>query len=206
MTRAPVKQAAKPGKQASKPRRGINGAAKGAAFERLMAKQLSLWVSAGESEDLLWRSGGSGARSTSRVKRGGKALNYQSADIALVDPAAQPFADLFVAECKFYKQLDLHRMFYDPKASVIGAWWAKVCKEADEVSKEPMLVVKGNTYKALVFMRPWRPPAGLGVLVHDLNATALLFEELVTYSFRGIAHPPSPPRKGVPRARLLLSP
>jgi hypothetical protein len=43
---------------------------KGAGFERQMCKELSLWWSNGNRDDIFWRTAGSGARATSRKKKG----------------------------------------------------------------------------------------------------------------------------------------
>lgn len=195
-------------------KKAVNGAAKGADFERLMARELSLWISAGKSDDLLWRSGGSGARSTSRFKKkGGKHLDYQSADIALVHPEAKPFADRFVTECKFYRQLDLHRMFHGARASLIGAWWSKVSREAANVHKEPLLIVKGNGLAPLIFSTASRMQStGLSndvrearVIIGALDAGCVELSVLInTNTFEQFAEQAIVPRKGKQRARLLL--
>lgn len=43
---------------------------KGGGFERKMCKRLSLWYSHGERDDIFWRTAGSGARATCRMKQG----------------------------------------------------------------------------------------------------------------------------------------
>lgn len=54
---------------------------KGGEFERECCKLLSLWLSGGKSDDHLWRSSGSGARATTRRKKGKKTAGHDS-DIA----------------------------------------------------------------------------------------------------------------------------
>lgn len=71
----------------------------GPPFERKVAKQLSLWWTAGESDAVFWRTAGSGGRATNRAKRG-KATKNQSGDICAIDPVGQPFMDVFALEIK----------------------------------------------------------------------------------------------------------
>lgn len=126
-------------KRTPKPGRG---AAKGAAFERLMAKTFSRWISAGASEDLLWRSAGSGGRSTQRRKQTGKGIEYHASDIAPLHPDAAPFVDVFTLECKNYASIDLNQLFYTPAESTIAKWWAQAQRDAASVDRVPLLVVK----------------------------------------------------------------
>ena len=48
------------------------GKAKGSSFERLICKELSLWITGGEHQDVFWRSAMSGGRSTVAMKKGDK--------------------------------------------------------------------------------------------------------------------------------------
>lgn len=74
--------------------------AKGSSFERKISKQLSLWWSAGEHDDLFWRVMGSGGRATRRA-RTGKGVKHQSfGDIEATDVSAKGLTDLMVIELK----------------------------------------------------------------------------------------------------------
>lgn len=77
----------------------MNGKIKGSDFEREICKLLSLWWTAGKRDDVFWRSQTSGARATSRAKRGSK-THGQHADIAAVDPIGSPLTDVFSIEVK----------------------------------------------------------------------------------------------------------
>jgi hypothetical protein len=136
-------------------RRAVNGSQKGSAFERLIAKQLSLWVSVGASTDLFWRSASSGARSTVRFKKTGKAIEAHASDIAPIHADAEPLASMFVIECKNYKSLSIHQVFYSWDTSPLATWWAQATRDADRVLKVPMLVVKENLYPPLVVLPTW---------------------------------------------------
>lgn len=59
-------------------------AGKGSAFERKISKQLSLWWTKGERDDVFWRSQQSGGRATIR-KRAGKTTSNQEGDITAMD-------------------------------------------------------------------------------------------------------------------------
>lgn len=72
---------------------------KGGAFERLICKQLSLWWTDDKRDDIFWRTAGSGARATTRSKRGQGTKN-QYGDVQATDPIGQPLIDLCTIEIK----------------------------------------------------------------------------------------------------------
>jgi len=73
--------------------------AKGGGFEREMCKKLSLWWTSGKSDDIFWRTSGSGARATTRAKSN-KATFGQSGDVGATHPDGLPLINLFVIELK----------------------------------------------------------------------------------------------------------
>lgn len=75
------------------------GSAKGSAFEREICKKLSLWWTGDERDDVFWRTSGSGARATTRSKKG-KGTFGQHGDIQAVDPMGQPLIDFICFELK----------------------------------------------------------------------------------------------------------
>lgn len=75
------------------------GHSKGSSFERKLCKQLSLWWTHGERDDIFWRTSGSGARAKSRGKQGAKTFG-QYGDMQATDPIGQPLIDLFTFEFK----------------------------------------------------------------------------------------------------------
>jgi hypothetical protein len=113
---------------------------KGAAFERLVCRQLSLWISGGKNANLFWRSSMSGGRATIAAKKGEK-IRVQSGDIAAIDPAGHPFLDVFYVECKRNKTVRLDRLFYPMKGKLLPIW-ETAKKNAAEVGKVPLLIVK----------------------------------------------------------------
>jgi hypothetical protein len=75
------------------------GNQKGSAFERTISKQLSLWWTEGERDDVFWRSTQSGGRATQRAKSG-KTTASSYGDIAPLDSIGKPFTDYFCIELK----------------------------------------------------------------------------------------------------------
>lgn len=75
---------------------------KGSAFERTLAKQLSLWWTQNDRpprDDVFWRSSQSGGRATERAKKGLKTAGSYG-DICAIDPIGQPLLDLWTIELK----------------------------------------------------------------------------------------------------------
>ena len=72
---------------------------KGFSYERSICKQLSLWWTAGERDDIFWRTPGSGARATTRAKQN-KDTFGQHGDIQAIDPIGLPFTNLLFIEIK----------------------------------------------------------------------------------------------------------
>jgi len=82
-----------------KTKRKGRGMKKGSAFEREICKQLSLWWTGSERDDVFWRTSGSGARAKTRAKTGGQTFG-QYGDVQATDPIGQPLLDLFSIEIK----------------------------------------------------------------------------------------------------------
>jgi hypothetical protein len=72
---------------------------KGGEYEREISKQLSLWVSKGKRDDLIWRTSASGGRATTRSKKKLETA-YAYGDLTFTDPKAKPLFDLAVIEAK----------------------------------------------------------------------------------------------------------
>ncbi len=75
------------------------GKRKGSKFEREICKQLSLWWTDGEREDVFWRTASSGGRAVQRSKKG-KGTAGGSGDICAIDPIGKPLTDVFTMELK----------------------------------------------------------------------------------------------------------
>ena len=77
---------------------------KGGNFERLICKQMGLWWTDGERDDIFWRTSQSGGRATTRSKSGKQTFG-QYGDISATDPIGQPLLDACSFELKIgYKK------------------------------------------------------------------------------------------------------
>lgn len=132
------------------------GKQKGAAFERHICQALSLWLSGGERQDLLWRSAMSGGRATVAHKKGVK-LTTQGGDISAIDPLGAVLTDNFCIEVKFYKDLDIQAFLLGK--GKLTAFWKQVTRDASRYGKEPMLIAKQNIYPTMVLVRSISPLA-----------------------------------------------
>lgn len=72
---------------------------KGSDFERAVSKQLSLWWTNGERDDVFWRSSQSGGRATVRGRKGTKTANSYG-DIGLLDECGAPLLRILILELK----------------------------------------------------------------------------------------------------------
>jgi hypothetical protein len=118
---------------------------KGAAFEREISYALSHWWSGGKRDDLFWRTHGSGARATSRGKRG-KQTAGQYGDICASDPAGADLLKLFTFSLKTgYARETLQDLVDDPMnpASRPSAWpvWVHEAMECSEQAGVPFWAV-----------------------------------------------------------------
>lgn len=119
--------------------------AKGSAFERLVCKELSLWVSNGIRDDLYWRSAMSGGRASVRFKKTNKTSSTQAGDITAIDPLGKPLLDVFCIECKTYKALHYQSLlFLKPKDSSFVGFWTQARDAANDHNLTPMLIAKQN--------------------------------------------------------------
>lgn len=121
---------------------------KGASFEREVCKTLSLWVSDGTAEDLFWRSAMSGGRSTVAAKKG-KRLAAQAGDISAVSARGAAITDVFLIECKAYKDMKIANSLFKGTGNLID-FWMKLNKECRKYKRLPMLVFKQNNFPILV--------------------------------------------------------
>lgn len=84
------------------------GASKGAAYERTLAVLLSMWLTDGEREDVLWRTAMSGGRATV-ARRKGRSAESQAGDLQPTDSVGDWFCSTFLIEAKRYKAFDWAR-------------------------------------------------------------------------------------------------
>jgi len=129
---------------------------KGSKFEREICKQISLWWTDGERDDVFWRSATSGAMAKTRSKKGKKTFG-QYGDIQATDPIGQPLIDLCVIELKRgYKKASVVDVLDKMKTSVIQPWeqWVfQVMEDCDNAKVlNWMLITKRDKRKPIIFM------------------------------------------------------
>jgi hypothetical protein len=156
---------------------------KGSAFERLVCKQLSLWVSGGRKEDLFWRAALSGGRATLAMRQG-KAAHRVSGDIAAVQPEGHVLTDAYHIECKHLHDVGFGQFFVrgtGPLAKI----WADCRKHAAHHAKLPMLIVRQNLFPTVVIKYEYagRPP-GIRVYGRDPPFDVWLFDNMVKFPYQ----------------------
>lgn len=128
----------------------VNSKAKGAAFERRICKQLSLWISDGMRDDLLWRSAMSGGRATLQVKNLPNKKRYnQCGDISAISREGQDFLEVFFVDCKFLNSLKIDAWIYGSEGCLPNMW-DKVLLEAKTHNRVPLVVAKQNNKPELI--------------------------------------------------------
>lgn len=126
------------------------GQSKGSSFERLICKQLSLWWTDNERDDIFWRTAGSGARATTRARKGKDSTAGAYGDLTFLDTIGKPLLDLVCFELKRgYKWdlLDLLDKRAGTKISMIESFWQQA-QDSSNQAKVP--------YSAVIFKRDSR--------------------------------------------------
>lgn len=160
-----------------------NGKSKGSSFERDVCKALSRWVSAGEQEDIFWRSAMSGGRATVGRKTG-KDLRRQAGDITAVAPEGHSLTEKYYIECKFYANLDITAFILKGKGK-LGEFWRVCVAEAEHYGKDPLLIAKQNNQPIIVLLKPPMRsiPRWHRAVSYSSGWNMLLFEELIGRPF-----------------------
>jgi len=131
--------------------RAGGGKQKGAGFERLVCKHLSLWITSGAKEDCFWRSAMSGGRGT-LLNRKGKAAGNSAGDITATGEEGHALTDNFFIECKAYRTLSVDS-FVLKNSGALWKFWATATSEALKHGKAPMLIAKQNGVDPFVLAR-----------------------------------------------------
>lgn len=156
---------------------------KGQDNERAQAKAISLWLSEGHDDSLLWRSDASGARSST-----GKIQGAQYGDLSLSKhegkyvPDAQNFLSLFSVELKHVKHIDLLRAWLNP-GDDLRKYWEQCTKDSDSNKVNPMLIVRINNVKPVVFFRATLSPTIIK-LAPSIERFSLLANEFKVVGFK----------------------
>jgi hypothetical protein len=136
----------------NKPGMGKN---KGSAFEREAARRLSLWLSAGMRDDLIWRSSMSGGRATLQLRK--DIVNQtQSGDLSAIGKEAFEFCEKTYTECKHYKDLSISRSMLT-NVGGLYAFWKSTQEQALKYKKRPLLIARQNRYPTLAVVDSREP-------------------------------------------------
>ncbi len=152
-------------------------AQKGSSFEREICKKLSLWwtqdIPGGPRDDVFWRTAGSGARATTRAKRGRATANSHG-DITATDPVGRPLLDLITFECKkgyskhsFADSLDKHPRM---KTQLYEGWMQKAVIDAAAAGSFSWAVIAKRDQRLPVIYLP-RP-----LMLRIFNAPSLTLD------------------------------
>jgi len=169
--------------------RSGRGKSKGSAFERKIAKTLSLWLTNGADDKQLIRSVLSGGWGGARVADGWR----QVGDLAPNGPAGENFRRYYAVECKHHRNIDLYGLWTREKGTII-AWWTKLLAETKAVGGRPIypiLIFCSNNMPTMVGMLPetvphYQPQGESGwskcATFPWLSVTIFPFKDLLTIS------------------------
>lgn len=132
------------------------GKQKGGSFERDICKQLSLWWTNKERDDIFWRSANSGARATVR-SRSGVTTFGQYGDVQATDPIGQPLIDLSCIELKRgYSRFTFADVLDAPTKAKLQRWELFIQQVVADrkKSKTPfwILISRRDRREALIFI------------------------------------------------------
>lgn len=168
--------------------------AKGGNFEREICKMLSLWWSAGVTDDVFWRTSNSGGRATVRGRVGKKTFG-QYGDIQATDPIGQPLMDLCTIELKRgYTKSTFADLIEDSQtANAKPCMYAQFIKQAQNDAIKAsvswwMLIVKRDRRRPIVifpkdlFAYQWKGLNGARLYRKGLfNIRIALLDEFLKY-------------------------
>lgn len=127
--------------------------AKGQQFERDICRKLSLWISEGKDDSLLWRTSNSGGRATVRGKKG-KRTQGQYGDIAAIHPSAEWLTRYFTFELKRgYPKASLHDLI-DRRPSLWWKWIEKAKKTAKQAGSKTWAIIHKRNHGLAIIVMP----------------------------------------------------
>lgn len=134
------------------------GSKKGSSFERAICKTLSLWLSKNKKDDIFWRTPGSGARATTRMKKQ-ITTDDSAGDILAISKEGKIFTKNFLIEIKrgYSKQISLFP-FIDfsvkvKKKPILFQWWIKAEKERKQHKRKwSIIIFKRDRKETCVFL------------------------------------------------------
>lgn len=122
------------------------GKAKGSAFEREVARKLTVWLTGQDKEYFFYRSPSSGAVATINEMNGDI-----SGDIIAVKPEARALTSIFSIECKDgYPDAEIMKIFKNNKNDIIQEFWKQCITDARKANKQGMLIFKKKGFPIIV--------------------------------------------------------
>ena len=154
---------------------------KGAAQERIVCVALSLWLTNGKQEDVLWRSSMSGGRSTVAHAKG-KRMAAQAGDISCIHPAGHTFISKFMVEVKAYANLDYVGLLSN-RGHLVD-FWNEAKMQAKRYGKFPLLIAKQNRQPTvacltLAGIEALQLPKHSIIIAPKMNLRVVLFEDFL---------------------------
>ena len=124
--------------------------AKGGAFERLVCRRLTEWITGTPTPEVLWRSATSGAKAT--VDRAAGRESHMGGDLVAIHPKGQPFIDKYSVECKDRKSYGRLENLVVGKGELLQ-WWLQCAEDANHSQRMPLLIYKGN--RTPIYIAHW---------------------------------------------------
>lgn len=135
---------------------------KGPNFEREIPRELSLWWTHGERDDVFWRVKGSGSRAKTRLRTKKLTTYGQHGDIKAEDPIGAPLLVAITIELKngygkwsFLDVLDRPPMRKGQKHRTLQtfeSFMIQVQEDADAVGTHPVLICKRDKRRKFVVL------------------------------------------------------
>ena len=110
------------------------GKAKGSAYEREIAKKISLFLTEGKNPDTVWRSSNSGGKATVTKSMIG------CGDLQSISEESKKFFSIFSLELKNYKELNL--LDFQKENFILNKWWEQASTDAKRANKIPLLIIR----------------------------------------------------------------
>lgn len=130
---------------------------KGSTFERDTCRELSLWWTAGERDDIFWRTAGSGSRATNRMKQGQPTAGAYG-DMTFTDSIGEPLLHLCCFEFKrgygnwcLLDVIDKRPMKGVCVPSTVERFWEQAVQSAEDAhAKYPVVIFRRDKRKTCI--------------------------------------------------------
>jgi hypothetical protein len=135
--------------------------AKGGEYERDICKYLSMWVTRQMRDDIFWRTAGSGARATARMKKNMTTAD-SAGDMMAIAKYGKPYTDQAIWEFKRgyggerskrkpSEQIDPLAVLDNPKRMkrkpILNEWWTKITKEKNRHQRKFAFIIFKRDFK-----------------------------------------------------------